>query len=563
MNTNVISTGSAAPGAAQALKTYSSKERVAYLIGLAGQNVIYNIVGACLMYYLQFTLLIPAMTVSIIFTVARVWDAFNDPIMGTLVDRTRTKHGKCIPFLRAVPIPIMIITILCFTNFGFYGESSTMDGLIVGWAAFTYILWGMTYTVGDIPLWGVTALMTEVEEHRTKLLSLARIFAGIGGGVVMLAMQSVALGIGNMLSQDGAMSVAEGERWGFLIIAAVFAILGTLMFQPLGFVVKEKIPPSDKKYTLKDNFKIMLSNKPFRQLLISGVLGSTKMLIAIVAMTLVSYYFASKDAGLAFVYLLLLGGGFFAGQFGSMVAVPALKKKFSTKKLYNYSNIIGAIPYVLIFVLYLCAPHNLTDWWALIICFILFTLSGAAFGIPTVLQSTMIASCVDYEEYKNGTRPDAVFFAGQTFVTKLQSGIATIISGLAYTIVGFSDARVGEVNAFIAAGGIPRITPQYDSFMMVLFFIVSIPAAIGCLLSIIPTWKYALDDDEHQRILNVLAERRRQKELGIFDEVEDSTSAEDVKNPTLETDEIPVETQEVASCETEENAEEDVTVDSE
>ena len=563
MDTNVISTGSAAPGAAQALKTYSSKERVAYLIGLAGQNVIYNIVGACLMYYLQFTLLIPAMTVSIIFTVARVWDAFNDPIMGTLVDRTRTKHGKCIPFLRAVPIPIMIITILCFTNFGFYGESSTMDGLIVGWAAFTYILWGMTYTVGDIPLWGVTALMTEVEEHRTKLLSLARIFAGIGGGVVMLAMQSVALGIGNMLSQDGAMSVAEGERWGFLIIAAVFAILGTLMFQPLGFVVKEKIPPSDKKYTLKDNFKIMLSNKPFRQLLISGVLGSTKMLIAIVAMTLVSYYFASKDAGLAFVYLLLLGGGFFAGQFGSMVAVPALKKKFSTKKLYNYSNIIGAIPYVLIFVLYLCAPHNLTDWWALIICFILFTLSGAAFGIPTVLQSTMIASCVDYEEYKNGTRPDAVFFAGQTFVTKLQSGIATIISGLAYTIVGFSDARVGEVNAFIAAGGIPRITPQYDSFMMVLFFIVSIPAAIGCLLSIIPTWKYALDDDEHQRILNVLAERRRQKELGIFDEVEDSTSAEDVKNPTLETDEIPVETQEVASCETEENAEEDVTVDSE
>lgn len=563
MDANVISTGSAAPEAAQALKTYSSKERVAYLIGLAGQNVIYNIVGACLMYYLQFTLLIPAMTVSIIFTVARVWDAFNDPIMGTLVDRTRTKHGKCIPYLRAVPIPIMIITILCFTNFGFYGESSTMDGLIVGWAAFTYILWGMTYTIGDIPLWGVTALMTEVEEHRTKLLSLSRIFAGIGGGVVMLAMQSVALGIGNMLSQNEAMSVAEGERWGFLIIAAVFAILGTLMFQPLGFVVKEKIPPSDKKYTLKDNFKIMLSNKPFRQLLISGVLGSTKMLIAIVAMTLVSYYFASKDAGLAFVYLLLLGGGFFAGQFGSMVAVPALKKKFSTKKLYNYSNIIGAIPYVLIFVLYLCAPHNLTDWWALIICFILFTLSGAAFGIPTVLQSTMIASCVDYEEYKNGTRPDAVFFAGQTFVTKLQSGIATIISGLAYTIVGFSDARVGEVNAFIAAGGIPRITPQYDSFMMVLFFIVSIPAAIGCLLSIIPTWKYALDDDEHQRILNVLAERRRKRELGIFDEVEDFTSAEDVKNPTLETDEIPVETQEVASCETEENAEEDITVDSE
>ena len=110
----------------------------------------------------------------------------------------------------------------------------------------------------------------------------------------------------------------------------------------------------------------------------------------------------------------------------------------------------------------------------------------------------------DYEEYTNGTRPDAVFFSGQT-LSPLTTGIATNRAGL---LAQFSDARVAELNSFIAAGGIPRIEANYSKFMMILFFLVSIPPAIGCILSVIPTWKYALDDDEHKRILNILNERR-------------------------------------------------------
>ena len=130
-----------------------------------------------------------------------------------------------------------------------------------------------------------------------------------------------------------------------------------------------------------------------------------------------------------------------------------------------------------------------------------------------VLQSLMIADAVDYEEYTNGIRPDGVFFSGQTFLAKLNTGIATIISGIAYSIVRFSDSRVAELNAFIEAGGIPREEAHFSPFMMILFFLVSLPPAIGCILAVIPTWKYALDDDEHQRILAELNKRRHQKEL--------------------------------------------------
>lgn len=511
MNTDSNNTAAAAVSQTQPkLRTYTKKEMGVYLVSMGGQNIIYNIVGACLAYYLQFTVLIPALTVSTIMAIARVWDAFNDPMMGTIVDRTRTKWGKCRPYLMIVPIPILIVTVACFTSFGFYGQGSkALDIGIVAWAAITYILWGMMYTVGDIPLWGVTALMTEDEKDRNKLLSLARIAGGIGAGIVMLSMQSIALGIGSALAPSVG-SAALGEKYGFLIAAIIFGVIGAGLFQLCGFFVKERIPPSPKKQSLKQNFKIMWRNKPFRQVLISGILSSPKMLTMIVAMPIVTYYFSSKNPLMAMVYMVLLGGGLFVGQFVAMAFIPKLLTKLSKKKLYNYSHIIMAIPFGLLFVVYLIAPTNLVHPAALIACFLLFGGVGVGLGATSVLQSLMIADAVDYEEYHYGTRPDGVFFSGQTFIAKLTSGIATIISGIAYAAVSFSDARIAELNAFIAAGGTARTEPQYQKFMMILFFLVSIPPAIGCLLAIIPTWKYSLDDDEHKRILDELNKKRHE-----------------------------------------------------
>ena len=496
------------------LLTYTRSEKYVYLTSLAGQNVIYNIIGAALAYYLQFTILIPAMVVGIIMTIARIWDAFNDFFMGSIVDKTRTRWGKCRPFLLFVPLPIFIITILCFTNFGFYGESTkSIDNLIVGWAAFTYLMWGMIYTIGDIPLWGITALMTEDDKDRNKLLSYARIAGGIGGGLTLFTIIPLAYFFSSKLA--GPMgSAANGERWGFFFAALIFAVIGCGLYQMCGFKVKERIVSSEKKYTLKQNLKIVMRNKPFKQILFSGILGSPKMLLMLAAMPLVSYYFASKDAMQALLYMGLLGGGMFIGNFLAMGFTPKLLTKFSKKNLYNYSNLAAAIPYLLIFVLYITTPRGAfaTDPILLIMGFFLFLICGASTGVTLVLQSAMIADCVDYEEYTNGVRPDGVFFAGQTFLAKLTTGIATIISAVAYTIVGFSDARVGQLNDYIATMGaqdlLPRNMPEYDAFMMILFFLVSVPPAIGCILTVIPTWKYSLDDDVHDEIMKELNVRR-------------------------------------------------------
>ena len=159
-----------------------------YLTGMLGQNMIYNIIGTGLTFYFQSVIFLPALAISIIMAVARVWDAINDPMMGTIVDKTKSKWGKCRPYLLFCPAVICIITILCFVN-GRYSETNTalQNGLIIAWAAISYVLWGMSFTIGDIPLWGITSLMTESQSDRSKLLGLARIFGGIGGGVVLLS----------------------------------------------------------------------------------------------------------------------------------------------------------------------------------------------------------------------------------------------------------------------------------------------------------------------------------------------------------------------------------------
>ncbi|MGN0524342.1 MAG: MFS transporter [Eubacterium sp.] len=545
-------------------RTYTKKELGGYLVGMFGQNLIYNIVATGLYFYFQNVICLPAMALGWIFALARVWDAINDPMMGTIVDKTRTKWGKCRPYLIYFPAIIGIVTVLGFINGNYaYAESTTKKVMIVAWAAISYIAWGMVFTVCDIPLWGITSLMTEDENDRSKILGLARIAAGVGGiGVLVVQIAQALTGLFTAgfeeKAKDMAFSTAEdATAWvnamasqrAFIVTAIVVTVIASILFEFAGIFTRERVESNnEKKYTFVQNFKIMFGNKPFRQILISGILRSPIQLLMIIMMTLVTYYYANgdimnilnKDAagnvtGINFQILLGLGSvavGIFAGQFVAMGVTPMLTRKIEKKKLYNIYSAGGAIPFALVFVLFKIAGTNFrTGAIWLILTFICFFLASAAMGGINVLQSVMIADCVDYEEYHNGVRTDGVFFSGQSFITKLSAGIASFISAGVYAIVGYSDSNVAALNAALKAG---EDFATYDGgsgvgkYAAAMFFLVSIPPAIGMLLSAIPTAKYALSDEEHTRILNELIERRANAENDSEAvEAESTTEAED------------------------------------
>ena len=101
-------------------------------------------------------------------------------------------------------------------------------------------------------------------------------------------------------------------------------------------------------------------------------------------------------------------------------------------------------------------------------------------GIVNVYQSVMIADTIDYEEYEHGIRPDGVFFAGQSFCTKLNSGIAALIQGIVYSVVGFSGEGVEKVNALLEAGASFKADPAFEPYRMAMLFLCSIPPSACC-----------------------------------------------------------------------------------
>ncbi|MDR0531536.1 MAG: MFS transporter [Oscillospiraceae bacterium] len=519
------------------LKTCAPLERNMYMTGLFGQNIIFNILSAFANYYMQSVLLIPSAIIGVILVIAQVWDAFNDPMMGTIVDKTRSKWGKCRPYLLFVPIINGVITVLCFVGIGRnYDVSQGFTGMnvaVVVFAAFIYIVWGMTYTAGDIPLWGISALMTEDEKDRRKLQAAARIAAGIGSGVAVLAFQPVALSVGGVLRTTLNMGSAQAEKLGFILVATAFTILGAGTFQLAGVFAREKIKPSDKTNSLGENFKMIWNNKPFRKVLLSGTLAGPRNLTMIVALSMVTFYFSGKDGAVAMMYLALIGGGLFIGMFGATALTPKLLEKHSKKTLYNMSNLVEILPDLAIFGLYLISvainkPAGLTAIYLLVPTILLFFIKGACLGLYSAVQTTMIADCVDYEDYTNHLRPDGVFFSGQTFMVKIGNGISSLLYAGLCAFVGFSDVNIDLFNKFIAAGGVPREAMtigaetlragaetfaltggQVRGFFTMMFFAVSVLPAIGSVLALIPTRNYELTPEKLEEILGELQQRRR------------------------------------------------------
>ena len=488
--------------------TYTKKEAAMFLTGMFGQNMIYNIISTGLYYYFQNVICLPAVALGWIFALARVWDAINDPMMGSLVDKTKSKWGKCRPYLIFAPPVVCIITCAAFINGNYAaakesGNSMTMT-LIVAWAAISYVLWGMSYTAGDVPLWGIISRMSECEKDRANLISLSRIVASIGAAAVVVSIVALSQGANTAFGED------MNAQKGFIVVGMAMTVFASLLFEFAGLGTKERVPVSGGTKTMKESFALMWQCKPFRRILISGLLRSPIQLMMTVVMTLFSYYYCEGDLTTAFtdihklVIVIIVGGGFFAGQFAATLICPALMKKMDIKTMYNLTGLLG-IPTALVFVTYLIAPENLAQIGWVAIDGVLLLFAGAGVGAVNVCQSVMISDCIDYEEYHNGYRPDGIFFSGQSFITKFSAGIASIISAYVYNAVGYTDVNIDKMNQALASGS--HFAIDYAPYAKAMWFLLTVPPAVGMMLAVIPTLKYEITADSHEKMLAALVER--------------------------------------------------------
>ena len=395
----------------------SGKSKFSYALGAVGKDMVYMLSASYILYYYEDLLKVDPLIMSAIIMAARIFDAFNDPIMGTIVAKTRTRWGKFRPWLLIGTLTNAVVLFLMFA------APPKMDaGGLVAYAAVFYILWGVTYTIMDIPYWSMIPAFTKGGKERENLTTIARTAAGVGAAIITVATMKVVPWLGSLFAAGDAGAQAieiEGFKWFSLIVAVIFIVFITLTCVN----VKEKSTTEMKTASVKEMFRALLRNDQAMTVTIAIVLVNCAVYIT---SNLVIYFF-KYDFGTtgwhnAYVLFNTFGGA--VQVLAMMLFYPLLRKKFSNLRIFDICLGMAILGYLVLLGL---AFTNMSNVFLLFIPgFCIF----AANGILTVITTVFLANTVDYGEFKNHRRDESVIFSMQTFVVKLASGIAILATGI-------------------------------------------------------------------------------------------------------------------------------------
>lgn len=466
-------------------KYLTMKERVCFTVGAFGRSGIYTLMTMFTLVFFQNGAGLTLEQGTTIILIGRIFDAINDPVMGMIVDRTKSKWGKMRPYLLFSPIPIAICTILLFTAPFSYGSTGAFI-----WALVTYILWGVAFTIQDVPFWGLSSVITPLENERTSFISTARLGSTFGG--ILPALLVPILYQSNM-----------GYTKGFFVSALIFALLGCGLSILIFFVSKERVPKMDHTPSFKETFAVLGKDKLLIIVIFAAILGST-MVTANQSADYIGNYLiiqnytdfaqifdgAGKllpnvDATAAYDFWIPRGTivttltvAIGVGMVPAMAIFPMLRKKLSLKQIYIGSAIFGLVVHALCYVVF---AQNITKINIFILWVFLF-LMGLPLGIYNVITYALIADSVDYLEWKTGERHEGVCFSFQTFLSKVNAAVATFVFG---QILGKSDFK--PVNTeLVDNAGRQIFFQQSPETQKMLLALVTIVPAVGFLLTIIP-----------------------------------------------------------------------------
>ena len=378
-----------------------------YGVGAIGLDLSYGMFYSYLSYYLSSVLGLQEGFLLLITPLARIWDGINDPMMGTIVDNTRTKHGKYRPWILIGAICNAVVLFLLFTSFG-------MSGLpLYIYIGVMYILWGMTNTMADIPYWSMIPSFTSEEKERNLVATVARSFSGIGQGIISILTPKLCPLLSSGITDAKGYSASGFSRWaGICGVALVFfALVCVLITKETNVVYGEK-----KKFSLKQIFNVIKSNDQLVVFIVFAMLSNAGWYLT--SSTAV-YYFtdALGDPGLQSTFQLIGTVGSVLG----LLVVPVLTKWFSKRQTYTISLCTAIAGYALMLI---TGPILKLNVIIMDVCYIL-----ASVGVSSmfVSQTIFLADIVDYGEYKNGERSESITFSMKGFLQKMAYTMQTIV----------------------------------------------------------------------------------------------------------------------------------------
>lgn len=475
-------------------KHMNFKEIAAYSLGLFGFQAIVGLLNSYQAEFDSSILGADIAVVGILILIAKIVSAVFDPVVGNMIDRSKSKKGKFKSMIMYSLAPLLIMTAVVFLNVPFKGI-----GLYV-WIFVTYLIWSLAMTLGDVPSQGIASVLTPNPTERTNVVSISNTFKQIGFSACVVIVPIVCL----IIPQGSKVFVSSGETDTPMIASEYFftalltAVLGCLLFALIPMLNKERVAyTAGEKTTFKDMINALKNNKPFLLVIVSYFLGFGRQMAMGIQVQAANVILGSQNL------VAVLGIVTAVGSMISMALCPVLIKKMGEKKTYLLLSVYGFAASVLSFVIghfYFINPANKV---LMILFYVSLFLIGLQFGAVTLMPMIMTADCVDYYEYETGKRMEGAAYSILTLTIKVCLALGTALGLVFIQVSGYSDT-VTQIAAGTATGFSLKTKD-------IVFFAYTVVPGILALLSIIPMFKYDIVGEKKEAIASALAERRAKK----------------------------------------------------
>lgn len=391
-----------------AYERLSLKEKIGYGMGDAGSCMIWSVLALYLTWFYTDVYGLDPAIVGTLFLVIRIFDAFSDPVMGAICDRTRTRWGKFRPWILWMAVPFGLGAVLMFTT-----PELSMNGKII-YAWVTYLVMSLIYTAINIPYCSVAGVITLNQKERMGCLSW-RFFLN---GLATLIVSSSILPLTDWLGDGNRAS-------GFQLTMMIMGGAATLMFLFCFFSIKERVVSIKANETLRKDLKDIIKNDQWILMISITFLNVFPAFIRGAVTIYYATYVMQASVGFITFFMAL---GVACNMFGSVIAKP-LTDRFDKIKLFRIINIILGI---LSFALWFVDPHSLMPLLALFI----------VINILHLIQSgpilwAMMSDVDDYGDWKSGKRLTGISFAGNLFMLKMGLAVAGAIVAWILSYTGY------------------------------------------------------------------------------------------------------------------------------
>ena len=442
-----------------------NRNRICFGLGTVGRDMFYSFEANTLLHFLTYVLDLPVWVfaaASMILSVMRIFDAFNDPITGLLIDNIRSPWGKFKPAILFGGVLSAITSILLFANIGTGWSFVVIFGI-------AYLLWDVTYGINDIGYWTLLPVMSSDQKQRERNGTFARICANIGMYIVMVAWQPVTSALGD---------TPQVWFWCAVVIAAIY-LLG-LLFPLLGVKEKRVAPEEQESTSFRQMCRALAGNDQLMwTTLAMGLFMVGYCTTVNFAVTYMKYIFGNE--GMYVVLVAVVG----VSQLGTLAVYPKIAAKMNRRQLYTLGTVLVVIGYVVFFF----AEVSI----ALIALGAVLVFVGQAF-IQT-LMLMFLADTVEYGQWKLGKRNESITFSIQPFINKIGGAIATGVVSITLLLSGVK-TEGGTAEVIDAAG---KLTIKSAMFVLPLVFIL-----LGYMIYL---KKYKIDEEFYGQILKDLEKR--------------------------------------------------------